>query len=386
MDEIKKLRTEQEFKDYYEKQYISVIDTYYQELRKENIKKLLKNLAYLLIALILFFGITNLFNLNERFQYFNLITVLFVIMAIYFTISSIKDDKNILLLNLQQRVVKDILAFILQDNPDNILYEPKLMISKDSFEKAELFNLDLKDVKFSGENYVRFKYNNNTIVFSDLDIYLRLKKNEDKMFRKKRKTIFNGVYVGATFNKKNTSQVYLIPNNFKDTFIQSKIMHYIKFKGYNVQLENLEFSKKYKVYSNDEVQARYILSLSFMEKINELDKIFPDKKYIVFKQGRRFCICIENNNMKKANSKLFKFSRHKRREYKNLSKVYQYIYNLIDIYNILDLGNDLYVKHLDKKVEKKVQNKSNTSNVKKKVTIKKEPKKKLSKEEFLDNQ
>ena len=44
----------------------------------------------------------------------------------------------------------------------------------------------------------------------------------------------------------------------------------------------------------DEIQARYILSLKFMENINKIDSIFDGKKYIVFKEGKRFAICIQD--------------------------------------------------------------------------------------------
>lgn len=389
MDEIKKLRTENDFKDFYESKYYEVIDNYYDEIKKEHFKEILKNIGILFIAIVLFFVLSEVFNLPEKIGYYNLITVIYLVLAVYITITSIIEDKKNLVSEVRKKVMKDMLAFIVSDDANNVVYDQKMQVSKESFNKAELFNLELKDIRYKGANYARFKYNKNTIVFSDIDIYLRIRKNEDKMFRKKKKTIFNGIYVGASFNKKNTNQLYLIPNNFKDTFLQSKIMHYIKFNGYNVKLENLEFSKKYKVFCDDEVQARYILSLSLMEKINNLDKVFPTKKYIVFKQGRRFCICIENSTIEKAMDNLFGLFRHKRNEYKKLEKLYKYLYDLINIYNILDLGNDLYVKHMQKENAIPNTNKSTvaktTNNIQPKVKKENPIERKLSKEEFLDN-
>lgn len=389
MDEIKKLKTENDFKDLYESKYYEVIDNYYDEIKKEHFKEILKNIGILFIAIVLFFVLSEVFSLPEKIGYYNLITVIYLVLAVYITITSIIEDKKNLVSEVRKKVMKDMLAFIVSDDANNVVYDQKMQVSKESFNKAELFNLELKNIRYKGANYARFKYNKNTIVFSDIDIYLRIRKNEDKMFRKKKKTIFNGIYVGASFNKKNTNQLYLIPNNFKDTFLQSKIMHYIKFNGYNVKLENLEFSKKYKVFCDDEVQARYILSLSLMEKINNLDKVFPTKKYIVFKQGRRFCICIENSTIEKAMDNLFGLFRHKRNEYKKLEKLYKYLYDLINIYNFLDLGNDLYVKHMQKEKALPNTNKATvtktTNNIQQKVKKEKPIERKLSKEEFLDN-
>lgn len=386
MDEIKKLRTEKDFKEFYESKYYEVIDNYYDEIKKEYFKEILKNIGILFIAIVLFFVLSEVFSLPEKIRYYNLITIIYLALAIYRTITSIIEDKKNLVSEVRKKVMKDMLAFIVSDDSNNVVYDQKMQVSKESFNKSELFNLELKDIQYKGANYARFKYNKNTIVFSDIDIYIRIRKNEDKMFRKKKKTIFNGIYVGASFNKKNTNQLYLIPNNFKDTFLQSKIMHYIKFNGNNVKLENLEFSKKYKVFCDDEVQARYILSLSLMEKINNLDKVFPTKKYIVFKQGTRFCICIENSTIEKAMDNLFGLFRHKRNEYKKLEKLYKYLYDLINIYNILDLGNDLYVKHMQKEKALSNTNKATVTKTTNNIQQKEKPiERKLNKEEFLDN-
>ena len=147
-------------------------------------------------------------------------------------------------------------------------------------------------------------------------------------------------------NKNNTNQIYLIPNNLKDTVLQSKIMEYIKFRGVPITLENLEFSKKYKVFCDDEVQARYILSLSLMEKINKLDELFEGKKYIVFKEGKRFSICIDGMKLQNIRNMNLPIFRTPLKEKEILKEIYLKISNLFKIYHILDLGNNLYTKYV----------------------------------------
>ena len=51
---------------------------------------------------------------------------------------------------------------------------------------------------------------------------------------------------------------------------------------------------KYQVYSFNENKSRYILSLTLMEKINQLDKLIPYKKYFVFKDDGRVGIFIND--------------------------------------------------------------------------------------------
>ena len=125
-------------------------------------------------------------------------------------------------------------------------------------------------------------------------------------------------------------------------------MKHIQFHGVPVNLENLEFSKKYKVFCDDEVQARYILSLGLMERINQLDKLFPEKKYIVFKAGKRFAICIEGFSLQSIRNNTLPLFRNEKREKKVIQKIYEKISNFFSIYDVLDLGNELYTKYVEK--------------------------------------
>ena len=97
------------------------------------------------------------------------------------------------------------------------------------------------------------------------------------------------------------------------------------------------------MYSDDEIQARYILSLALMEKINEIDDIFDGKKYIVFKEGRRFVICIEGFKIEDLRKTLLPFNRNSPKVQENLKYIFKNLYKLFEIYNVLDLGSDLYV-------------------------------------------
>ena len=80
-----------------------------------------------------------------------------------------------------------------------------------------------------------------------------------------------------------------------------------------------------------------------MEKINEIDDILKGKKYIVFKAGRRFVICLEGfkiENLRKI-SLPFNYNSSKLKE--SLKYIFENLNKLFEIYNILELGNDIYV-------------------------------------------
>lgn len=355
------LKNEIDFEKYYQNEYNNVIANYYEMLKGKRVSAIIFRIIFSIALSIIYIIVMNTLNLKEMLNnYYTIINIIYFTTVIIGTLFSIRKCLHETMYELNQDIMKDILAFISNKGLNDIVFDSKLKLSEESLDKMDLFNLNV--VKYSGKNYIKVPYNKNTMVFSDMKTYIidiietkkEIYKEGKKYIRttrkKKRRTIFEGMYIGATLNKKNSNHIYLIPNNFNDTFLQSKIMNYIKYHGTPVMLENLEFSKKYKVFCDDEVQARYILSLSLMERINKLDELYKGKKYIVFKEGKRFAICIEGlsiENIKRIKLPIF---RNERQELNILNKIFIQLNNLFKIYYILDLGNELYAKYVDKPI------------------------------------
>lgn len=366
------LKNEIEFEKFYQNEYINAISYYYENLKGKRISTIAFRLLFTAILSAISGILINTLNLKEILNdYYNTVIYIYYILVTIATIFSIKKALAKIMYKLNEDIMRDLFAFISNNGLENVMYDPKKMLSEEALEKMELFNLDV--VKYRGKNYIKVPYNKNNMVFSDIKTYIidiietkkEIYKDGKKYIRtirkKKKRNIFDGLYIGATLNKKNTNHIYLIPNNFNDTFLQSKIMNYIKYQGTPVMLENLEFSKKYKVFCDDEVQARYILSLSLMERINKLDELYKGKKYIVFKEGKRFAICIEGlsiENIKKIKLPAF---RNQNKEINVLTNIFTKLNDLFKIYYILDLGNDLYTKYIDKPLRDVNTTKSNVN-------------------------
>lgn len=85
--------------------------------------------------------------------------------------------------------------------------------------------------------------------------------------------VFRGIIIGLTFNKtlKGTTIIRkdsgLIGNLFHETLPELK----------DVKLEDPNFNKIFQAYSDDQVEARYVLSVSFMERLKELSEAFGSK-------------------------------------------------------------------------------------------------------------
>ncbi|MCR8685610.1 DUF3137 domain-containing protein, partial [Campylobacter ureolyticus] len=85
---------------------------------------------------------------------------------------------------------------------------------------------------------------------------------------------FGGVFFVADFSKEINSQT---------TIISKKI---INFKSYNILMDNALFNDKFKVFSDNPINAMYILTPLFLEKIANLTKIFGDSIKINFKNSK----------------------------------------------------------------------------------------------------
>lgn len=335
-----------EFYEYYNNKLKDIYSKFNKIKKKVEAKYLIAMIIFIVLFLMASYQLDLLIDNSFIFVILGVTVIaICVIVAIY-----IRLRKE--MYNLNKYIIEDIIKFISQD--DSSIYEPNKRISIENIKDMELFNLE--NLKYNGKNAIGTDYNNNYMNFADMEIYyykdvLREETYYDskgnpytkKVIDKVKKTIFSGCYISATLNKRIAEHIYLIPNNFSDVIINGAIKDYITYSGEEIELENLEFSKKYKVYSDDEIQARYILSLALMEKINNIDEIFEGKKYIVFKEGRRFVICLEGFKIENLRKTLLPFNSKSSKVKENLKYIFRNLYKFFEIYDVLDLGNDLYV-------------------------------------------
>lgn len=337
---------EKGFENFFSK-YTDKINEYYMKFKVRKLKiELMCTIG--MIALITFFGFTVMTANINNITFLIIGTIAIIIAVIFAIILRLRKE----MYSINEYIIKDIVQYI--SNDENSLYEPNKRISLDNIKAMELFNLN--NLKYNGKNAITTEYNKNYMNFADMEIYYYKDKiHEEKVYDsdgrehiertvdKIKKYVFDGCYISATLNKNIADHIYLIPNNFSDLIINGAINDYITYSGEEIKLENLEFSQKYKVYSDDEIQARYILSLSLMEKINNIDNILKGKKYIVFKEGRRFVICLEGFKIEKLRKVSLPFNSNSNKLKENVKYIFENVSKLFEIYNVLNLENDIYV-------------------------------------------
>jgi hypothetical protein len=141
--------------------------------------------------------------------------------------------------------------------------------------------------KLSGSDMVQGIEDGVPFKFSDVQV------SREKVFVGKNESSEESVLVGsffiAEFNKifKNPVFVYA-----KKTFGG---MGYLSYEGEKVRLEDPDFDKQFTVYSPDQIEARFILTPSMMERLKSLRTRMGNDVYIVFANNN---IYIANNNGK----------------------------------------------------------------------------------------
>lgn len=87
---------------------------------------------------------------------------------------------------------------------------------------------------------------------------------------KNRRTVFKGVIVKLDMNKNFTSHTVITPDKHFHNSPLPSLRH--------TTLEDVEFEKKFDVFTNDEVDARYLITPTFMERLKAMKTAFKADK------------------------------------------------------------------------------------------------------------
>lgn len=147
------------------------------------------------------------------------------------------------------------------------------------------------------------------------------------------KSLFDGVVFYVDFNKSFLGQTLLVPK---------KLGHLPTNVFCEIQLENNAFNKMFKVYTTDEVEARYLLSLSLQERIINmmlnLDKLSDIGNLSLSFFNNRLLV-LGPSSVDHFEAKLFSKLKLDR-----VKADFQLVYDMIDIIDELNLNTRIWTK------------------------------------------
>ena len=166
----------------------------------------------------------------------------------------------------KENVIGSIIKFI---DPE-LHYDPCGHVTENDYDKSGLY-LQRPD-RYNGDDYVEGKRDKTFFCFSELHTEYKVSSGKNTSWH----TIFKGIFFIADFNKHFQGRTYVYSENNPQLGFFRKLFNSFAWKLDKVKLESSEFENRFVVYSSDQVEARYILTPSFMERLVKLQNLMGD--------------------------------------------------------------------------------------------------------------
>lgn len=309
------------FESFYRQEITPDLDRL-ETLRKAQLKRVNFMWVSAVISLVLAFFLT-----------MPVLVVVFLLIAlgVYFYLFGFNRKRVDFKTEYKKVVVGKLATYI----SDQLVFTPNIFIPESTYNASKIFLSD-PDI-YTGEDLVAGKIGNTQIQFCELHTKDR---QTDSRGRTTYVTIFKGIFFVADFNKHFNGQTYVL-SDFGERFLGAfgRMMQSINVGRPDVvRLEDPEFEKQFVVYSSDAVEARYILSPAFMQRLLEFKK----------RTGSNIQCSFVNNNIYLAlpmKENLFESSL--RRSVMNMNDVEEFYKDLLfctSIVQTLDLDTRIWSK------------------------------------------
>jgi len=246
------MRTLQEIKSFWETDLLADIEALEQKR-----KKVLRKLTFVGIAMFCLVAVS-FFILVLSGADFGIIMFPVVLSIIVgaFTFKFISRDY---ISEFKILVIDRIIRFI----DDNLSYDRKRHIPKSIFMLSRIFSRTPN--RYSGDDFVSGKIGATKIQFSELNAVHESGSGKNRS----RVTVFKGLFFVGDFNKNFSCSVVVLPDTAEKLFgrIGQKLQSMNIVRDKLIKLDDPQFEKYFVVYSNDQIQARYVLSTSLMKRI-----------------------------------------------------------------------------------------------------------------------
>lgn len=231
----------------------------------------------------------------------------------------------------KDRVIRKIIEYI----DPNLRYYPQKFIERRSFDIANFFP-SLRIDKYEGDDLVEGDIGKTHIKFSELHVQEERKRDKNTHYV----DVFKGLFIIVDFNKNFKGRTYVLPDINNKTYSKFLFLGEKQKTSYGelVKLENPEFEKICAVFSTDQIEARYILSTSLMDRIVKFRQRIKREVFFCFANSQIY-IAIPFR-IKLFEPKIIK----KTIEFSLLQTYYEVLLNTIAIVDELNLNTRIWTK------------------------------------------
>ncbi|RRR76366.1 MAG: DUF3137 domain-containing protein [Candidatus Viridilinea halotolerans] len=159
----------------------------------------------------------------------------------------------------------------------SLRYDPFGGITKETFQHSQLFRQQID--RYKAEDYFSGTLGATAVRFSEVHAeYETTSTDSDGDTTTEWHTIFQGIFFIADFNKEFNGRTYIFPDKAErmlgglGRMLQSWGSQIDRRHGELIQMEDPEFEKIFAVRATDQIEARYILSTSLMQRLTEFSQ------------------------------------------------------------------------------------------------------------------
>ena len=314
------MQARENFKNFYEKELQDQLMPL--ELKRKKAKQFsIIGSLFLVTAIILFFVASKGESVAAAAAGLSVLILAIIVLIIYYS------KKKHYTAEFKETIISEIIHFI----DPSFHYSPYGAISRKDYENSGLF-LQNPD-RFTGDDYTEGMHDKTFFCFSELHTEYRVTNGKQTSWV----TIFKGLFFIGDFNKNFSGRTYVWSEQNPQLNFFNKLFSSFSSNLEKVKLESAEFEKSFIVYSSDQVEARYILTPSFMERLVKLEKMM----------GNEISFSFVNTNINVAiplNYSLFEPSVFSSNDYKSLEDYYNTVYIVLEIIDELNLNLRIWSK------------------------------------------
>lgn len=174
---------------------------------------------------------------------------------------AIKDFKS----QFKEVVIRKVVGFL----GPNLSYQPEARLDHGTYMASGIF--PRSPDRYHGDDYVDGTLDKTALRFSELHTEYKTESRDSKgNTRTHWHTIFRGLFFVADFNKTFQGKTLVLPDAAERMFgklLGQMFQSWNKGRGELIKLEDPDFEKKFVVYGTDQIEARYILSMSLVKRI-----------------------------------------------------------------------------------------------------------------------
>lgn len=192
-----------------------------------------------------------------------------VIGIILIVVSTIKGNK------FKAKLQKELLSAIMMKTYEDITYFPNKGIDEATLMKPNFF---VKADRFTSSNLFNARYETTKFTMSDYQIEKMRVYSDGKNVNTQYQVVARGRFFVFDFERDFKNTVKVLEKAF---FASGKASNLLSGLS-KVELESIEFNKKFQTLSNDQTTAFYILTPQVQEKMLELEQLFHGEIYFCF--------------------------------------------------------------------------------------------------------